>query len=145
MAKELTDKIKEEIIEAQIGYLKKDHPEKLFLFTNYSNLRESLTKALNQYLKDNSLPEDAIKEKVDYTLIKQLNQNLGGRVSRRLINCIISNIDVKSSSELENKDLLGFYNLAEVALAQGRYLPRQYGKKSHELLEQYLKEKKLIE
>lgn len=143
MAKELTDRVKQEIVERQISFLKVNHPNEL---VNYDKLGEYLRESLEGYSSKNG----EMEERVDVNLLKELeNGNL--KLISRMFNAAIdlNNSLVKKGlacdriiqrGEVKDLHLMRLYRHHE----EGREI-RNYGERTAKLLVKYLTKKGLIE
>jgi|GEM_PF-1811185 len=144
MAKELTDRVKQEIVERQISFLKVNHPNEL---VNYDKLGEYLRESLEGYSSKNG----EMNEKVDLELLKSL-ENGNSKIISRMFNVAmdVNNSLFKKGLALEKvtyredvKDahLIRLYKYHE---EDGREI-RNYGEGTSQLLKAYLIKKGLIE
>lgn len=137
MTKELTDKMKGEIVESQINLIKENDKNGII---NYESLKRYLTEGINEYFSG----DGCLNEEVDYILMKQIEKEIGGKKFARLDFIIRCQNDFPSNN-FKNKDLLNFYNKAEQSLkTRGFFRIRNYGHGCHGLLTAYLKAKALI-
>lgn len=144
MAKELTDRVKQEIVERQIGFLKVNYPNEL---VNYDKIGEYLKESLEGY----SLKNGEVNEKVDLELLKNLengNQNIISRMFNAAMD--VNNSLVKKGlvwdrtiiyrEDVKDMHLIRLYKYNK---EEGREV-RNYGKGTAQLLEAYLTKKGLI-
>src|SRR5574344_2547381 len=75
MMKELTDRVKQEIVERQISFLKVNHPNEL---VDYDKLGEYLRESLEGYSSKNG----EMNERVDLELLKSLENGNSNTISR---------------------------------------------------------------
>lgn len=144
MARELTDRVKQEIVERQISFLKVNHSNEL---VNYDKLGEYLRESLEGYSSKNG----ETNEKVDLELLKSL-ENGNSKIISRMFNVAM---DVNNSlfkkglvlerviyrEDVKDSHLIRLYKYNE---EDGREI-RNYGKGTSQLLEAYLIKKGLIE
>ena len=149
MTEKLTDKVKEGIVESQIRRIQKGNNNAI----NYDVLRNYLAEGLENYLSQNSnveIPEhkyiSVLDEGVDWRLLREMEKDQGRKVVCRLKNSIRYYENLNRSDEQKNSHWLNFYNSMEkeIACPPRNFSLREYGKKSHEFLEEYLKKKELV-
>ncbi len=144
MARELTDRVKQEIVERQISFLKVNHPNEL---VDYDKLGEYLRESLEGYSSKNG----EMNERVDLELLKSLENGNSNTISRMFnVAMDVNNSLFKKGLVLERviyredvKDshLIRLYRYSE---EEGREV-RNYGNGTSKLLEAYLIKKRLIE
>lgn len=152
MTRRLTDKVKTEIVKKQIEFLKNKYPSNLI---KYSILKNDLTEAINGYLTEtfNRFPvlTNGLKElnkKVDFLFLKNLEREAGAGSVSRIWQASRLWEDVKRGKYPTNLKLVEFYKKAEKDLSENKYKSfsiRNYGLRSHKLLETYLIQKGLID
>lgn len=132
MAKELSDRIKNEIVEKQIEFLKTNYPDES---TDYNVLKERLAESLKDYSSSNN----NINELVDFKLLRNL-QGGNSKVTSRLFGAAMSFNHLPHAEDLKDKHLLALYEQDRGA----RNYVRNYGEKTSQLLAKYLIKKGLI-
>ena len=141
--KNIDEKVKNEIVNIQIKYLRENQPSELI---NYDSLKGYLSKAISEYF-----PNDLLNEFPDYDLLKDLEtintKNWKGEPMSyqsgnvvRLKNAIIIGLNLNFGHKITNKEFVELYKLAEDS--KGKI--RNYGEKTHKLLKEYLTRKELI-
>jgi len=132
MTKKLTSKLKEEIVETQIDFIKNKYPNDLI---NYDILKSYLIESLNDY------PKSFDKNSVDIDFLNSLGGK-SNKVATRLLNEIKKYYYSYKNEEtpfLKNSHLLEAFKDK-----RGFRIGSHAGKKSWELLEKYLVKKNLI-
>jgi hypothetical protein len=147
MRKELTDKMREEIVKAQINFIQKNHP--YFLTGNGELLQEYLTEGLNEY----SSEIVSVNSKVDMKLLESLQDGNKTTASKLINAAMINNFLIKAGREIidfdetnfdesiKDRHLVALYKKDEHAR---RYIVN-YGPKTSKLLSDYLTKRGLIE
>ncbi len=138
MTKELTDKVINEIVEAQF---------KLIMERDCNNvlcpslLKEYLIEGINNYKSKT----ETVKE-IDISFMKSLDKQKGSRVSTRLINSARDYFRIEFPNNPSESQLLELYLEAQRDLNRnGNYFEiKNYGLRTHTFLEEYLKKKKLV-
>ena len=156
----ITDKVKEEIVERQISHIKKKGVSDLI---NYKSLKKYLGEAidgdlagiLKRYLNEyNNSPHslqnraNELNKKMDLLVLKKLGDGAGKGSVARLWQAANLLEDIQFGRYPTNQRLLDFYNEAEKNLHENNYKHfsiRNYGIRSHKLLETYLTQKGLID
>lgn len=139
----LDEKVKNEIVDAQIKYLRKEQPNNLI---NYDSLKGYLSEAIREYF-----PEDLLNKEPDYDLLMKLEKietknwkgepmSYGSGNAIRLRHAITTALDLNLSfgDKITNKQFVEFYN------NPNSLKTRNYGMKSQKLLRDYLTKKGLI-
>lgn len=129
MTKELTDRIKKEIVNKQIKFLKDNYPNELI---NYNKLEEYLSEALRGY----SSKKLEINERVNLKLLRNL-QDENSTTAAKLFQTV-NNIPLKG--DVPDKHLITFYENNKEALMK----IKGYGEKTQQLLIDYLIKKGII-
>lgn len=132
MSKELTDRIKNEIVTRQIKFLKSNYPNELI---NYNTLKKYLSESLKNY----SSKKLEINETVDFELLKNLQEGKS-RVTARLFDAAMYINNISYRYDVKDKHLITLYENNKEA----RKWSRGYGVKTSELLVKYLTKKGLI-
>jgi hypothetical protein len=138
MAKELTNKVKEGIVNSQLNSIMEMDFNNLI---NHHTIKDCLIKGMNEYLSK----EEKNKE-IDIRLMKELDKKNGSKVLTRLINSAREYFQVEYPNNPNESQVLELYNTAQNNLEKnGKYFTiKNYGCGAHTLLGTYLKEKKLI-
>lgn len=134
MTKELTDKMKEEMAEFQIYFIKENHPE--MIVSSYELLKEYLAEGLKEYSQE----KVSVNRKVDMKLLKSLQGNKRRGIAVRLINCVRGTIEDNDLFNEKDKDLMQLYEYNK----EGKWI-RNFGEETERLLTKYLTKKGLIE
>jgi hypothetical protein len=140
--KNIDERVKNELVDAQIKYLKEKQPSELI---NYGSLRKYLSESISEYF-----PDDLLNKTPDYNLLNELDNiktenwkgeamsYQAGRVAR-LVNKIKDTSKTwRNDEEMTNKEFVEFYKIAQ----NGKIY--NYGAKTHQLLKDYLTKKNLI-
>ncbi len=132
MAKELTDRIKNEIVETQIEFLKTNYPDEGI---DYNKLKVQLNEGLQAYSSKNR----EINELVDFKLLRKL-QDGNSKLTSRLFGAAMQLNHISHAEDLKDKHLLALYEQDRGA----RNYVRNYGEKTSQLLVKYLTKKGFI-
>jgi len=143
MAKELTHRVKNEIVERQVNFLKVNYHNELI---NYDKLGEYLREGLEGY----SSKEGELNEKVDFELLKNLDKGNKNTISRMCnaameVNHILFKKGLVLDKIIYRDDIRDIHlvRLYRHNQKEGRGI-RNYGLKTSKLLEDYLTKKELI-
>ena len=137
MAKTLENDLAISIIENQISVIKAKDKKR---FLNYLTIQESLIEGILPYVE--GLNTSGTSLGVNFNLLKSLADKEGKSTYRRLLT-ILEIIEGRSAlDQLKDSDFLRFYKKAESP--KGNLVYRNYGKKTHALVEAYLSERGLI-
>ena len=141
MPRELTDKVINEIVEAQMNRVKEENPGNLI---NYDSLKRCLIEAAGGYLDE----KEELNNRVDYELLHNIEKksNTNKKVFTRLINSIRDFYGIPKRAELKNRNLLELHGVAMENIRKKDPYSRipNYGHATHSLLTNYLQEKGLI-
>jgi hypothetical protein len=133
MTKELTDRIKEEIVKMQVDFIKHNYPNEMI---NYDKLGEYLSESLRGY----SSKDGEMNEKVDIKLLKSLQGTTLTSAYRLFHAARIINDMHFDDDDVRDKHLIKLHENDEYA----RRHFRNYGKKTSKILSDYLTKKGFI-
>jgi len=139
MKKELTNKMKEKIVEYQINVIKEKEGNNP---VSQDFLKEYLMEGINRF----SLEGKLFDEELDLKLLRKIENSSGSMVLVRLINSARHYFKIDCPNNPTDKQLLELYNAAEKELIKNEkyFSIKNYGQGTHNLLKFYLKEKKLL-